>query len=71
MYSDRQLRERAEELRRQLHVTMHQTNEAIISTMRLTDEIARCRKRDVLTHRFAQTTEKILSSRKRLDGRNS
>lgn len=67
MNMDRLLRQRAEELRQQLRVTIRQTHEAIISTRKLTDELARRSKREALDRSLALTAENLCSSQEKLD----
>ncbi|HEX5243933.1 MAG TPA: hypothetical protein VFW23_11780 [Tepidisphaeraceae bacterium] len=70
MPTERQLRQRADNARRQLKATMHQTSQAIIGSIELSDEIAKCRLGDSLERHFARTAEIILRTRERLDRRS-
>ena len=71
MPTDRQLRQRADELRQQLNATMRETSEAILNSMELSNEIAKRRHRQSLEDHFARTDEIIHRTRGRLDLRIS
>ena len=68
MFTDQQLRQRAEELRQQLKVTIRQTRDAIESTKKLTDSAADLAGRQAHGRRVARTLQNVRCARKKLDG---
>jgi|GEM_PF-4250707 len=67
MLTDLQLRQRADELRQQLKMTMRQTTAAITTSMQLIEDIAQRRHGESLEDHFAKTAEIVLRTRERLD----
>ncbi len=66
MDTDRQLRRRAEELRRQLELTLIETREAIRATRQITAECEK-RRTDGFSACIADTARRIAASRRVLD----
>ena len=67
MFTDQQLRQRADQLREQLKVTMLQTRNAIESTRKLTDQTVGRHKRQSQDRSVVRTIGNLRNTREKLD----
>ena len=67
MFTDQQLRQRADQLREQLKVTMLQTRNAIESTRKLTDQTVGWHKRQSQDRSVVRTIGNLRNTREKLD----